>query len=266
MNKRKLSAFIPVQNVEDIIEECLESIKWVDEIFIVDAFSTDNTVDICRKYPNVKIVQHEYENSGAQRIWGMPQVTHDWVLIIDSDERCNAELRHEIQAILTMNTINVDGFWVNIKTKFLGKLQNHDRYLGHRGMRLVRKETYKNFVLKRVHSKLVVKNAGKILNKNAFLEHEPIRDFSDHLKKMVRYAEWAAADMYERGIRANPIHFMFRPLGKFIIHYFFKRGFLDGIRGLILCKIAGLSIFLKYYKLFHMQIQTKGKPKYSTPD
>jgi len=249
-HKRKLSAFIPVQNVEDIIEECLESIKWVDEIFIVDAFSTDNTVDICKRYPKVKMVQHEYENSGAQRIWGMPQVTHDWVFIIDSDERCNAELRQEIQTVLTMNTISMDGFWVNIKTKFLGKLQNHDRNLGHCGMRLVRKETYKNFVLKRVHSKLVVKNAGKIINKKAFLEHEPIRDFSDHLKKMIRYSEWAAADMYENGVRTKWYHFIFRPIFKFIIHYFFKLGFLDGLRGLILCQIAAILVFMKYYKLY----------------
>jgi glycosyltransferase involved in cell wall biosynthesis len=253
VKKRSLSAFIPIQNVEDIIEDCLESIKWADEIFIVDAFSTDNTINICKRYPNVKMVQHKYENSGAQRIWGMPQVTHDWVFIIDSDERCNEELRSEIQKVLSMDKVGVDGFWVNIKTKFLGKLQHHDRYLGHRGMRLVRKETYKNYVLKRVHSKLVVKNTGRIQSKHAFLIHEPIRDFSTHLNKMIRYAEWAAQDMAEKGIRANPYHFLFRPLGKFFLHYIVKAGFLDGLRGLILCKIAAFSVFLKYYKLYHIQ-------------
>ena len=70
---------------------------------------------------------------------------------------------------------------------------------------------------------------------------------------MIRYAEWAAQDMYEKGIRAKFIHFMLRPLGKFVIHYFLKKGFLDGIRGFILCKIAAFSVFLKYYKLYHIQ-------------
>ena len=252
---RKLSAFIPVQNVEPIIEECLESIKWVDEIFIVDSFSTDKTLEICRQYDNVKILQNEYENSGAQRYWGMPQVTHDWIFIIDSDERCNKYLRSEIENILSYDKIDVDGFWVNIKTRFLGKIQNHDRYLGHRGMRLVRKHTYKNFDLKRVHSKLVVENSGKIKNKDSFIIHEPIRDFSEHLIKMIRYAEWAAQDMYDKGVRVNAFHFLFRPIGKFVIHYFIKKGFLDGIRGLILCKIASFSVFLKYYKLYHIQNQ-----------
>lgn len=259
MKKRKLSAFIPVQNVEDILVNCLESIKWVDEIFIVDAFSTDGTLEICKQYSNVKIVQHKYENSGAQRSWGMPQVSNDWVLIIDSDESCTPELKTEIEKILSSNKIVVDGFWVSIKTKFFDKLQYYDRYLGHRGMRLVRKETYKNYVLKRVHSKLVVKNSGIIGNKNAFLIHEPIRDFSEHLKKMIRYAEWAAQDMHEKGICAKPVHFLFRPFGKFFIHYILKRGFLDGVRGLILCKIAAYSVFLKYYKLYYIQNQTMSK-------
>ena len=257
--KRKISAFIPVQNVEEIIEECLESIKWVDEIFIVDAFSTDSTLKICKKYSNVKIVQHKYENSGAQRMWGMPKVSNDWILIIDSDERCNKNLQFEIEKLLSLKKINVDGFWINIRTKFLGKIQNYDRYLGHKGMRLVRRDTYKNFILKRVHSKLVVKNSSKIKNINSFLIHEPIRDFSSHLKKMIRYAEWSAQDMYESGVRAKPFHFLFRPLGKFVIHYFIKRGFLDGIRGLILCNIAAISVFLKYYKLFHLQNQYLSK-------
>ena len=250
--RRKLSAFIPAQNVEDIIKECLESIKWVDEIFIVDAFSTDKTLEICHRYPNVKIVQHEYENSGAQRSWGMPQASHDWIFIIDSDERCNEELREEIEKILEKEKIDVDGYWVSIKTKFLGKLQNHDRALGHSGMRLVRKKTYKNYVLKSVHSKLVVINAGRIKNKNAFLVHEPIYGFSSHFKKIVRYAEWSAQDMYENGIRAKCYHFVFRPLFKFIVHYFIKLGFLDGMRGLILCQITAIFVFMKYYKLYFL--------------
>ena len=258
-SRKKLSAFIPVQNVEDIIEECLESIKWVDEIFIVDAYSTDRTVEICNRYPNAKLVQHEYKNSGAQRIWGMPKVAHDWVLIIDSDERCSDELKNEIQRILSKDSISVDGYWISIITKYFGKLQYHDRSLGHSGMRLVRKGMVNNYVLKRVHSKLVIKNAGKIKNRNAFLIHEPIRDFHDHFKKMIRYSEWTAADMYEDGVRAKWYHFTFRPILKFIIHYFFKLGFLDGLRGLILCQIGAISVFMKYYKLYFLSRELSEK-------
>ncbi len=251
--KHKVSAFIPVQNVEDIIRPCLESVQWVDEIFIVDAFSTDRTLEICREFPNVKIVQHEYENSGAQRSWGMPQVAHDWVFIIDSDERCTAELHAEIDNILARDDIVHDGFLVPIKTKFLGKLQNHDRYLGYKGMRLVHRNAYKQYTLRRVHSTLDVKNRSRIRNKEAFIIHEPIRDFKNHLHKMARYANWAANDLFEKGKHAHWYHFTLRPFYKFFNHYFFKLGFLDGIRGLILCSIAAWAVFLKYYALFVLE-------------
>ncbi len=253
MRKHKISAFIPVQDVEDIIEDCLKSISWVDEIFIVDAYSKDRTVDICKKFPKVKIVQHEYENSGAQRTWGMPQVAHDWVLIIDSDERCTPELQIEIEKILEMDEIPFEGYLVYLKTEFFGKIQHHDRYLGYQGMRLVRKESYKEYTLRSVHSTLDIKNRSRLKNKNAFIIHIPIRNFKQHWLKMFRYANWQAEDMFQKGERANIFYFIFRPFFKFLIHFFFKLGFLDGMRGLILCSIASISVFMKYYKLFELQ-------------
>lgn len=253
IRKHKLSAFIPVQNVEPMIRQCLDSITWVDEVFIVDAFSTDRTVEICKEYPNVKIVQHEYENSGAQRSWGMPQVTHNWVFIIDSDERCTPALRREIEKILSQGEIQYDGFLVSLKTLFFGRLQNHDRYLGYRGMRLVHRETARNYTLRSVHSTLDVKHRSMIKAKDAYIIHEPIRDFKNHIYKMTRYAEWAATDMYNKGQRINLLHLIFRPFYKFFNHYFFKLGFLDGLNGLVLCTLAGISIFLKYYALMHLQ-------------
>ncbi|MBC8383151.1 MAG: glycosyltransferase family 2 protein [Candidatus Cloacimonetes bacterium] len=255
MRKNKISAFIPVQDVEDIIEDCLKSITWVDEIFIVDSFSKDRTVEICRKFPNVKIVQHEYENSGAQRTWGMPKVSNEWVLIIDSDERCTSELQAEIEKILAIEKIPFDGYLVYLKTKFFGKIQNHDRQLGYQGMRLVRRESYKEYTLRSVHSTLDIKNRSRIKNKDAYIIHIPIRDFKSHWNKMVRYATWQANDMFQKGKKANLFHFIFRPSYKFIHHYFFRLGFLDGIRGLILCWIASISVFMKYYKLFIMRIK-----------
>ncbi len=250
--RRKLSAFIPVQDVEDIIGDCLESIQWVDEIFIVDAFSTDRTVEICSRYPNVKIVQHEYENSGAQRYWGMRQVAHEWVFIIDSDERCTPELRMEIQNILSQDEILYDGFNVPIRTLFFGKLLTHRTYLGSGGKRLVRREMYKNYVLKSIHAKLKIDRLTWIENYNAYLVHIPVRDFKTQWEKLVRYSTWYAQDMYDQGKRIHWYHFTVRPFFKFFQFYFVKRGFLDGIRGLILCILAGISIFMKYYKLWEM--------------
>lgn len=257
MRKHKISAFIPAQDVERIIEDCLKSITWVDEIFIVDGFSTDNTIEICKRYPNVKIVQHEYENSGAQRMWGMPQVKHDWIFVIDSDEICTPELQNRIEEILSSDPPQFNGYRVRIKSKLLGKIQNHDHYLGWSGMRLFKKEMIDNYKLKRVHSKMYIDPEGRITGEGAYIIHEPIRDFTGAIKKMIRYAEWAAQDMFEKGKRARWYHFTIRPLHKFFVLYIIRFGFLDGIRGLILCTMASFSVFLKYYKLFFLQMKTE---------
>ena len=253
MRKHKLSAFIPVQNVEDIIKECLDSITWVDEVLIVDAFSTDKTVEICQQYPNVKIVQHEYINSGEQRLWGMPQVAHDWVLVIDSDERCSPELREAIEEILSQDTIAYDGFLVKIKTKFMGKILKHPTYLGGGGKRLVKKELYKNYIIKRVHSKMKIDNKTWITKKNAHLIHEPIRDFETQWRKLIKYSVWYAEDMFEKNVKISAFHFTVRPFLKFFQYYFIRGGFRDGLRGFLLCSVAGISIFMKYYKLWMLQ-------------
>ena len=70
-----LTVLVPTYNEEDSIRECLESVKWADEIFVVDSFSTDRTLDICREYTD-RIVQHEYVNSAAQKNWAIPPVLH----------------------------------------------------------------------------------------------------------------------------------------------------------------------------------------------
>lgn len=251
--RRKLSAFVLVQNVEDIIEDCLESIRWVDEIFIVDAFSTDRTLEICRRYPNVRIVQHEYENSGAQRAWGMPQVAHEWVLIVDSDERCTPQLRQEVECILSLDEIPFDGYNVHIRTWFFGRLLRHSTYLGSGGKRLVRRELHKTYVLKRVHAKLKFDKLSLISNRKAYLVHVTIRDFGANWNKMIRYATWAAEDMWDEGKKVRWYHLSVRPLVKFLQYYTIRGGFLDGMRGLIVCVLGGIWVFMKYYKLFEMR-------------
>ncbi len=250
--RRKLSAFIPVQNVEDIIEDCLESISWVDEIFIVDSYSEDKTEEICLRYPNVKLVKHKYKNSVEQRIWGMPQVTHDWIFIIDSDERCTARLRGEIEKILSLDDIPCEGYSIHIRTEFMGKLLHHDTYLGSGGKRLVLKEMSKNYIKKRVHAKMKIDKLSWIRPKQAYLVHIPIKSFGEQWHKMIRYATWAAEDMHENGKEVNWYHFLIRPWIKFIQYYIIRGGFFDGLRGIIMCAFGGMAVFMKYAKLWEM--------------
>ena len=101
-----LTIIVPTFNEEDHIGDCLESAKWADDIFVVDSFSTDRTLDIARNYTD-HIVQHEYVNSAAQKNWAIPQAKGDWVMVVDADERVTPELRVRIQRILANGTKSV---------------------------------------------------------------------------------------------------------------------------------------------------------------
>ena len=95
----KLSVLIPTYNNESIIRNCLESIRWADEILICDSFSTDRTLAIAREY-RARIIQHEYINSAKQKNWAIPQCRCEWVLLVDTDEQLEDGLQQEIQDFL----------------------------------------------------------------------------------------------------------------------------------------------------------------------
>jgi glycosyltransferase involved in cell wall biosynthesis len=117
--RQKLTALIPCFNEEYNIEECLKSVSWADEIFIVDSFSTDRTLEIAQKYTD-RIVRHEYINSTAQKNWTIPQASHEGVPIVDCDERVTPELRDEIINLLNNEGLK-DGYWIFRKNYLMNK-------------------------------------------------------------------------------------------------------------------------------------------------
>ncbi|MGH7952227.1 MAG: glycosyltransferase family 2 protein, partial [Limisphaerales bacterium] len=99
MSAAQLSVIIPCFNEEKMIGDCMASVRFADEIIVVDSFSTDRTLEIARPLA-AKILQHEYVNPAAQKNWAIPQAKHEWVLILDADERATPELEAEIKRIL----------------------------------------------------------------------------------------------------------------------------------------------------------------------
>ncbi len=103
MTRQSITGAIVVFNEERNIEDCLETAKWMDDIVVVDAFSTDRTLDICRKYTD-KIIQRPWRGFGDQKNFAIDQATSDWVFILDADERIPDELRREMEQILSSET------------------------------------------------------------------------------------------------------------------------------------------------------------------
>src|SRR6185295_3445384 len=114
----KISVLLPTFNNAEIMRPTLESIRWADEILVVDSFSSDATLDLCREY-GARIIQHEYIQSAKQKNWAIPQAAHEWVLQVDSDEVVEPELRAEIEALLENPPAGVDGFRIPFKHQVL---------------------------------------------------------------------------------------------------------------------------------------------------
>jgi len=233
-SRQKLTVIIPSFNEEARIEACLKSVTWADEILLVDSFSTDRTREIAGKYAH-RIIQHEYINSAAQKNWAIPQAGHEWILLVDCDEKVSPALGREIRDLLRQ-TPPRDGYWIFRNNYLMGR---HIKYSGwgrDSVLRLFRKEQGR-YDEKRVHAEIKLDNTGVLRQR---LEHDSIASVSAWLDKINRYSSWKAEDKYEKKVPAPVLQLLFRPPFRFVKDFIFRLGFLDGWRGFL---IAAMSSF-----------------------
>ena len=245
---QKLSVIIPTWNEEEHIEEALKSVAFADEIIVVDSFSTDRTVEIAQKYTD-KVWQHEYINSATQKNWAIPQTTHEWVFVLDADERVTPELQEEIKRILSSETEYV-AFWIGRINYFMGKLIRYSGWQNDSVIRLFRKSKCKYQDLK-VHSEVVANGeVGRLKHK---LIHYTYKDWATYYEKIDRYALWGARDRVDKIKKVTLYHLCLKPAFRFFKHYFIKGGFLDGLHGFVVSALSGYSVFLRNLKLWRMK-------------
>ena len=242
-----LSVIVPSHNEEDVIEGCLASVRFANEVMVVDSFSTDGTLAIARKYAD-RVLQHEYVNSAAQKNWAIPQARHEWVLIVDCDERVTPELASEINARL--EEPQYDGYWIRRRNFMLGKEIRHGTWRTDKVLRLFRRDLGR-YEEKHVHAEIHMKDrVGWCREK---LVHHGFRSLSQYLSKVERYSTWGAMNERDRGLRGTGWRIAGHGVGSFLKSYLLRRGFLDGTEGLIIAFMEGYVAFLKYAKLYELQ-------------
>lgn len=240
-----LTVIIPTLNEEKDLRRCLESVTWADDIFVVDSFSTDRTLEIAREFTN-HIVQHEYVNSATQKNWAMGHVVTDWVMVLDADEWVSPRLKARIQDILSRGTPH-NGFYIRRMTYFFGRLIKHCGWHKDYLIRLWRNGTGRYEDLQ-VHADVLVE--GSVGKLDDYILHETYADFDDLLEKFGRYTTWSSLDLHAQKRKAGWVNLTLRPMWRFVRMYVLRRGFLDGKHGLILCTIAACNVFFKYAKLW----------------
>jgi glycosyltransferase involved in cell wall biosynthesis len=250
---QKITAIIPTFNEEVNIKEAIESVLWCDEVIVVDSFSTDKTAEIVKSFPQVRLLQHEYEHSAAQKNWTIPQATHSWIFLLDADERPTAELIAEIKDVIKKGS-TFSAFWIYRRNHFMGKRINFSGWQSDKVIRLFKRDEcrYQN---KHVHAEIESQGGVGLLKHK--LIHYTYKDVASYLKKADRYTTWGALDRFHKfqksGRRIGLPYLFFRPLGRFVRHYIWRLGFLDGTHGFVVSALAAYNVFIRAVKIWRLQ-------------
>ncbi len=238
-----LSVVIITLNEEAKIRDCLESVKWADEIIVADNSSQDRTVDIAKEYTH-KVYKHTLLADLAKN-FAIEKATGDWILSIDADERITPELRVEIQE--TLKSPQCDGYYIPRKSYFLGKWIKHCGWWPDYVLRLIKKDKgrYEN---RANHAKVLLQGITDKL-KNPLL-HLTLDDLTEYLNTTNRDSDNVVAEATADTGQVSVLTSFLHSWAKFFSIYIIKRGFLDGKEGLILSVLLSYSALIKYLKLW----------------
>jgi glycosyltransferase involved in cell wall biosynthesis len=242
----KLTVIIPTGNEIHNIKTVIASVDFADEILVVDSYSTDGTYEIAKELAT-RVIRREYQYSASQKNWAIPQAKHQWILLVDADERVTPELKSEIINTLNNPKKDIVAYWIGRKNHFMGKQVNYSGWRNDKVIRLFKRD-FCAYEDKHVHEEIIAKgNVGKLEEK---LFHNTYITFDNYLEKMNRYAWWQAKDYDKKTGRLTPYHFVIKPFWGFFKHYLIQSGFRDGLVGLTIGYIQGYVIFMRYVKLW----------------
>lgn len=241
----RLSALVIVKNEEVVLSDCLRGLAFADEVVVVDSGSTDGTIRVAESH-GARVLHHTFETHARQKNWGISQLAHDWVLVVDADERVPTTLAQEIAHVLREGPPAV-GYWIGRSNTFLGREIRSAGWDRDRVLRLFDRR-HGAYADRRVHEEVELDApAGRLQHR---LEHHPCRDLGTWVTKSSHYARLGAEEAAARGERTSLFQILVRPSLRFVKQYILQGGFRDGREGFLLCTISAHSVFLKYAHLW----------------
>lgn len=244
----KISVAIITKNEEAKIRPCLESVRWADDIVVVDSGSTDQTLQICREYM-VRIFVEEWKGFAQQKNSAIAKTRHEWVLSLDADERVSAPLKEEIEKEMNGDQPS-NGYLIPRKNFFAGRWIRRCGWFPDYNLRLFRKSKGR-FQERAVHERVQIE--GQVERLQNFLIHETYDSVGDFLQRMDRYSTLAAQEMLQEGKPFRLFYLVLRPPSTFVQMYLVRLGFLEGYWGFLLSALYSFYTFAKYSKLRELE-------------
>lgn len=241
--RQPFSAVIISLNAASQIEACLKSVSFADEIVVVDSGSSDETVEIAKRY-GAKVMHQDWLGFGKQKQFAVTQAAHDWVLCLDTDEWVSEKLRASIDSVLHEPKLNA--YKMPRSNRFMGRWLRHGEGYPDWSLRLFDRR-FANWSDDAVHEK--IKGVSKAGSLKGDILHASGEDVAIYLDKQNRYTTLQAEALFQQGKTVGVVRLLFSPLLRFIKFYILRFGFLDGVPGLVHILIGCFSSFLKYVKL-----------------
>ncbi len=242
----RISAMVLTNNSARRLTDCLGSLQWVDEIIVMDDGSTDGTLDIARHF-GAHIHTRPFDNFSAQRNAALACCSGEWILVVDSDEWVTSELQQEIREILSRDPAEL-AFRLPRQNYFCGRWIRSCGWYPDYIQRLFRREHLHYTGL--VHEGVDV--PGKVGKLQHALRHDSYASLEDYLAKLNRYTTLAAREMHEAGRRAHALDLIAQPVYDFCKYYLLKRGFRDGVEGLVVSALSSCYTLVKFAKLYYL--------------
>jgi glycosyltransferase involved in cell wall biosynthesis len=251
--KLPVSAIVVCFNEEENIGRCLESVQWCDEIVIVDSFSADRTVEICRQFTDI-VIQRKWTGYRDQKEFAHSRASKDWVLLVDSDEEVTPALQTEIRQALMLDGAQYSAYLVPRLMFYLGRWWKRGGWYPDYDVRLFRRDRAK-WGGTEPHEKIIVDGAVRRLQNP--LHHFSYRSIDDHIQRINRFTSISSTELRKQGQRWHLSDALLRPAFRFCRSYFLKRGFMEGFAGFYVAVSAAVYVFLKYAKLWELEMEEK---------
>lgn len=241
MTPSNISVIVTTFNEAATVAQCLDSARGFGEVIVVDSFSGDETVSLCRERASV-VYQRPYRSPPDQKNWAVDRARNDWVLVLDADETLTPDVRREIEALPADGAA---GYWIRRDSAYLGRPIRRCGWQRDKVLRLYDRRRGR-YPTAHVHEEIRIDGRAPVLRGR--LCHTPYRDLAHHLRKIDSYTTSGARQYLDRGGRAPVLRMLADPPLRFLRMYVLQRGFLDGYPGFVLCLMSAYSVFLKYAK------------------